>query len=468
MTPHTVLPCALLALFVTGCALTEPLPHAQPALPHAWRADPAAEAASVDARWWRSFGSPQLDALIAEAQAGNPDLAATFERVRQAGIQARLAGATLLPGIDLAGNTAWRRTDPGSGARSTRSESSALSLGISYELDLWGRLAAGFDAAQAGFAASRQDHDAARLSLTAAVSGAWFGVLASEERLRIARENLALAERLFALVEARHRAGAASALDLSRQRSTVIAQRATLHPLQTQAEQARSALALLLGRPPQQRPWDETGAVLTQLTVPSIAAGLPAELLTRRPDLAAAESRLGAADANLAAARAALLPTVRLSASGGLASAALLSLADPSNSLALAAALSHTLFDGGRLRGQVELSESRRRELIENYRASIHTALREVEDALGNVERHRLQDQANRQILDEARRTLQLAELRYRAGASDLATVLDAQRGLFQAEDQLALTHLARLTAAVELYKALGGGWESAAEGRND
>ncbi|MBA4742339.1 MAG: TolC family protein, partial [Azoarcus sp.] len=188
----------------------------------------------------------------------------------------------------------------------------------------------------------------------------------------------------------------------------------------------------------------------------------PSELLTRRPDIAAAEARLAAADADVAAARAALLPSVQLTGSGGLASAALLSLADPTRSVSLAAGLAQTLFDGGRLRAQVGLARSRQRELVETYRQAVLTSLKEVEDALGNAERAREQEAVQREIRDEAERTLRLSELRYREGADELTTVLDAQRTLFQAEDQLAQQRLARLGAAVDLYKALGGGWQRA------
>jgi outer membrane protein TolC len=190
-----------------------------------------------------------------------------------------------------------------------------------------------------------------------------------------------------------------------------------------------------------------------------VAPGLPAELLVRRPDLASAEAQLAAADADVAAARAALLPDIQLSGSAGLASAALLSLANPASSVALSAAVAQTLFDGGRLRGRVETARSQRIQLVESYRQAIHAALKEVEDGLGNAERNRQQEASQLLIREEARRSLRLAELRYREGVDDLLTVLDAQRTLFQAEDQLAQLRLSRLTGALDLYKALGGGW---------
>lgn len=453
--PHLLL-SVLAAVLLAGCAITEPSSRPDYALPGNWSeaADPTA--AAIDARWWQGFNAPALDALIEHARRNNPGLAIATERVIQAEQQLRSAGAARLPGVNLGASTSERRSRPDGGSTGT-TEASSATLSVSWEIDLWGRLAAGVDAASASLAASRFDLDGVRLSLDANVAGTWFQTLALAERLSIARRNLAIAERLLTLVEVRYRNGAASALDVSRQRTTVLSQRAAITPLEVQLRQTRSALALLAGEFPQG--FDSPQDALDALQVPAVAAGLPSDLLTRRPDIAAAEARLAAADANVAAARAALLPSVQLTGSGGLASAALLSLADPTRSTALAAALAQTLFDGGRLRAQVETARSRQRELVETYRQSVLAALKEVEDALGNAARARTQEATQRAIRDEAERSLRLSELRYREGADDLAAVLDAQRTLFQAQDQLAQLRLARLTAATDLYKALGGGW---------
>ncbi|WP_084600396.1 efflux transporter outer membrane subunit [Aromatoleum toluclasticum] len=450
---------ASLVLALSACAVTEPATRADIALPATW-SEPAGGTERPDPQWWQSFGSNELARLIAAAVADNPDFRAAVERVRQAEIALRVADASLLPAANVGGNTGWRRSDPGDGARVVDSESSGANLTISYEVDLWGRLAADVRGADASFAASRHDHDAARLTLVAGVANTWFELLAARDRLVIARDNLAIAERVFGIVETRYRNGAASALDVSRQRSTVLAQRAALLPLETLERQTLGALALLVGRPPQDfRVADEA---LASLAVPSAAPGLPAELLVRRPDLASAEARLAAADADVAAARAALLPRIELSGSAGLASTALLSLANPASTVGLSAGLAHTLFDGGRLRSEVEATQSRRRALVENYRSAVHVALKEVEDALGNAERDRRLEDSQQEIRSEAARSLRLAELRYREGADELLTVLDAQRTLFQAQDQLAQLRLARLNGAVTLYKVLGGGWSAA------
>ena len=455
---------ALLAALTAGCALTEPVVRPEQALPAQW-AEPARAAEPATPphdTWWQDFGSARLDAFVTEALATTPDLRIQAERVVQAELALRQAGASLLPSLDVSGGSSARNVD------SNESSSTGIDLGASYEIDLWGRIAAGVDASRAGLMATRFDYDAARLSISASVATTWFQVLALQERLDIARRNLATAERVLRVVQARYDNGAASALDLSQQRTTVLNQRKAIEPLEVQLRQTRSALAILLGRNPQAGPTpDGAGGIerLGALKVPAVGAGLPSELLLRRPDLAASEARLAAAAANIAAARAALLPGISLSAGAGVGSAALLALADTTRTLSISASVLQKIFDGGRLRADVDIQRSRQRELVESHRRAILAALKEVEDALANGVRDTNQEAAEREILAEAERSLRLAELRYREGADGLLTVLLAQRTLFASQDQLALTRLARLTAAVNLYKALGGGWSAGRAG---
>ncbi|MDR1228504.1 MAG: efflux transporter outer membrane subunit [Azoarcus sp.] len=457
------LACAV--FFTTGCSFVGPVAHPDLALPSQWSetapGDSAAPPSSPD--WWRSFGSPQLDALIADAFDGSPDLRAQAERVIQAELTLRATNSSLFPGLSLSGNSGWSRSASG-GSASTVEEHKNTSLGLSssYELDLWGRVAASIASDKAKLTASRHDYDSARLSLAASVASTYFQYLAGFERLTIARENLAIAERVFKVVEARYRNGAASSLDLSRQKTTVLSQRAQIGPLEVQVRQTRSALDILRGHPPGADPLSQQSAApIAMLNIPGIGPGLPSELLLRRPDIASAEAQLAAAAANIGVARAELFPRISLSASGNLASGFLLSLADPSSSVSLTGALAQTIFDAGRLNALVDSARSRERELLETYRKVILTSLKEVEDALSNTARDANQEEAQIQILAEAERSLHLAELRYREGADDLLSVLEAQRTRFSVQDQLAQLRLARLTDAVDLYKALGGGWKA-------
>jgi NodT family efflux transporter outer membrane factor (OMF) lipoprotein len=253
----------------------------------------------------------------------------------------------------------------------------------------------------------------------------------------------------------------ASALDVSRQEATVLSQRAALLPLEQLEHQTLAALAVLTGRTPEG--FDVKATSFADLQVPSVDPGMPAQLLVRRPDLASAEARLAAANADVAAARAALLPSIALTGTAGTASNALLAvLGGPTSAVSLALSVLAPIFDGGRLRGQVGIAESQERELVESYRKAILVAFEDVENALGAAGRFAEQESLQTQVQARAREALRLAEIRYREGADDLLAVLDAQRTLFSAQDQLAQIRLNRLGAAVNLYKALGGGWTAA------
>jgi NodT family efflux transporter outer membrane factor (OMF) lipoprotein len=406
--------------------------------------------------WWKGFDSAELQSLVDAALQASPDLAIAFERVRQAEAQVRIAGASLFPTIDAAHSSRASRADPGG-----RSESSSLALSAAYELDLFGRNAAGVRGAQAALHATVFDRDAARLTLLAGVATAYFDVLSLRERVALARENLAIAERVLALVQVRARNGAVSPLDVARQEAAVLAQRAGLLGLEQQERQTLAALAVLVGRAPEG--FELKGARLAPLSVPQASAGLPAELLVRRPDLASAEAQLASANADVAAARAALLPSIQLTGSAGLASGALLAVAHgPATAVALAASVLQPIFDGGRLKGQVAIAESRERELVETYRRAILAAFSDVEQALAAAGRLGEREALQAQVQARAREALRLAEVRYREGADDLLSVLDAQRTLFDADDQLAQVRRDRLQAAVSLFKALGGGWQGA------
>ena len=449
-----VVATALLAACATPIETTRP----ELKLPTTWTEASFAGASTraLERDWWRAFNSDELVRLIDEAQAESPDLRIAAERVTQAELAARLAGSSLYPQLSVAADTsagyARLKSQAGTGSQQT-----SASIGINYEIDLWGRVAAVNSSSQAALRGSRYDFESARLSLTTGVANAYFQVIATRIRLDVARRNLAIAEKLNGIVEARYRNGAASALDLSRQRSTVLAQRAAILPLEVQERQSLSALAILLGRAPQG--FAVTAIDFTTTAVPEVTPGLPSDLLTRRPDIAASEAALSAADADVAAARAALLPTISLSGTAGLATDALLQLANPAYNVEIAASFLRTLFDADTKRNQVQVSESSRRQLVEGYRRDVYAALKEVDDALGNVGRFREQEQTQRVIRDEAERALNLSEIQLREGVESLSTLLDAQRTLFTAEDTLAQIRLSRLTSAIDLFKALGGGW---------
>ena len=449
--------CLAVAMLRGACATTGNAPAPAPGMPQAFAEPAARDAAAATRDWWSAFGSTELAGLIDAALRASPDMAIAAEHVRQAEAQVKIAGSTLFPALNFGVATGSRETRPQGGSWGGDNSSSAA-LSASYEIDLWGRNAAGRSAAEFSLDATRFDAETVRLTLAAGVAGGYFQVLSLRGRLVVARENLAIAERVFKVVDARARNGAVSALDVARQQAAVLAQRAAIPPLELQERQTLIALAILLGRQPEG--FDIAASPMSSILVPRIAPGIPAALLVRRPDLAGAEAQLAAANANVAAARAALLPSISLTGSAGLASDVLLNfLSAPAAAVSIGASLLQPIFNGGRLRAQVDVAASRERELVENYRKSILAALADVESALAAGSRSADQEVLQEQVLVQARLALRLAEVRYREGADDLLSVLDAQRTLFQAEDQLAQIRLSRLQASVGLFKALGGGW---------
>lgn len=461
-TRQTVFRALLLAMTVgalAGCATTSPIDRPELAMGQTWNAPEVATENTVppDSLWWQAFGSAELERLIRQAFDQSPDLAAMAERVFQAEQQARIAGSSLLPSLNLSGGTGARVTDGDDSSR--RSESTSATLNASYELDVWGNLAASREEAEASFRATAFDYDTVRLTLASSVATTWFQLLALEEQMRVARENLDIAERTEQIVDARYRNGAASRAELLRQQTEVLNQRASLVPLQLQYRQTRSALAVLVGASPLGFNTDTTGKTLLAIMLPSADVGVPSDLLTRRPDLAREEARLQAADANVEQARTAFLPSVSLGLSAGASNADLLTLANPVETAGWTLSLAQTLFDGGRLDAQQAISESQRLELVENYRSAILTALQETDGALDRVQTSQHREELQQTVNERAARTLELTELRYREGSDELLTLLDAQRTLFQTRDQLVQLRLARLVATVDLYKALGGGW---------
>jgi outer membrane protein, multidrug efflux system len=449
-----------LGALVTGCAAVQTTPPKQD-LPAAFENVQATASAQWPAQeWYRDFGSDELDDLIGTAVASNTDLAAARARVTQADARARQAGAAILPSIDGTGTANYLAGHSSQGGGHELDWAALLSA--SYEVDFWGKNRATADSARFLAGASRAERDTIALTTLAGVANGYFQVLALRERLSIAESNRDAAQQVLDAVKARFDAGFASPTDLASQRAALdTAQIALVDLGQTEVE-ARSALSLLLGRAPEH--FQVKDNPLDSLREPVVAAGLPSELLTRRPDVLLAESNLRAGHADLVAARAALFPSLSLTASAGVQNPALpatvLTIPGVGPSFALGANLVQPIFDHGRLTAQRDEVQAKDVELLSAYRASIVAALTDVENALAAIQH--LNDARAYQIenVAQSERAFEGAQLRYKAGAGDFLTLLEAQRTLYGARDQLIQYKLARLQALVGLCKALGGGWQ--------
>ncbi|HJV02321.1 MAG TPA: efflux transporter outer membrane subunit [Burkholderiaceae bacterium] len=439
---------------LAGCAHQAVAPEAAPGIeiPAAWslpvKQDQPDEPAWTDSSWWQQFGSDELTRLVEQGQSNNPDIGVAISRVRQAEAKARIAGVALLPTADL--SVAANRSLPRDGGNAF---SAALEIG--YEIDFWGKNKAGQAAAQAALQANRFDSQTVALTVTSGIVSTYLQVLSLRDQLSIARQNAANAQRVLNLVDAQSRAGAASPLDLARQRAVLAGQKAVIPDLLQQEREALSALAILLGRPAHTVKVAASG--LAHISLPEVAPGMPSSILARRPDIRRAEARLAQANANVAQARAALFPALRLTGSIGAESDSMLSLLSGSHLLAnLGAGLLAPIFDAGRLGSQRDISIAEKQELVQVYRAAVMTALSEVETALGQIRSLDAQWRFKTTEMEQARHAFELSEIRYRIGSEYLMTVLDTQRTLSGAQNELGQIKLKRLQATVSLYKALG------------
>ncbi|MBM3564625.1 MAG: efflux transporter outer membrane subunit [Alphaproteobacteria bacterium] len=424
---------------------------------------PGAETLAPPPAWWKAFGLAELDALEKTALENNHDLKAAVARIRQAEAQFAIAGGPLLPSVSVSASDEVLRSASSTRTSSTRSKTGVAyhsyqgSVSASYELDFWGKNRGAVDAARATLHASEFDRDTVALTLTANVAAAWFQALALADRVTTARRNLEIARQSLELAEKQEQFGKVSGLEAAQQRSAVALIEAQVPTLELQRQQALDGLAILCGLPPSRIRLQRT--TLADLSIPGVAPGLPASLLLRRPDIRRAEANLRAANANIGVARAQMFPSISLTADRGYSSAHLSSLLEPRSVFwTLGGSLTATIFDHGRLAANVRLSEAKKQELVEAYKATILAALRDVEDGLAAARFLAEQEGSQAVAVVSARDAQRLADIRYREGAVDYLTVLEAQRTLLQAEDGAVQTRLARFNAAIGLYKALGGG----------
>jgi outer membrane protein, multidrug efflux system len=447
---------ALLAACSVGPAYHRP-DIAPPSQWHETAGGGASAALWPAADWWHGFGSPKLDELIAEAERNNDDLAGAIARVQEADAQARIAGAALLPSVDL-GATAARERAPVSGLGPQVYNNFNPVLSASYELDFWGKNRALRDSARAAAAASRFDQQTVALTVVSSVATTYFQALELRDRIQVAQQNLENGEKILRGFRLEQSAGTATGLDVAQQETTVALLNAALPPLLQQFRQTVYALAVLIGKTPESV--DVDVGTLADLSIPAVAEGLPSQLLSRRPDVAEAEQQLIAANADITVARAALFPSIQLTASGGYESAALTSLVSPPNRVySLAAGLTQPIFHGGALRGQVAFSQARYTELLTTYHKTVITAFGNVEGALVAAQQTAEQQKRQQDAVATARRAFEFSQTQMSAGVVNILTVLNTENALFSAQDELVQVNYLLLQALVDLYTALGGGW---------
>ena len=425
----------------------------------------AALEGEVGRDWWKSFGNSQLNKLIVEALDNNADLQAAAVRVEAAAVQVRIAGADLTPSVSGAVGAQRDKRNfvgfpiPGGGGNvlTTHSSTHSLSLITNWEVDLWGRIRAGKRAAQQDFEASLTDLRGARLSLAARVASGWIAVVEARQQLEIARETIESHRATEGQVRRRYEEGLRSSLDLRLALASVASAESFLEERKIVLEAALRQLEILLGRYPK--------GALTSVDAlpdlpPAIPAGLPAEMLARRPDVAAAGQRLFAADSRIKQARAALLPRISLTAQGGITTADLSDLLSSDFTVwTLAGNLAQPILDGGRLRAGIKLANARSRLAAAQYQSIAYSAFRDVETALVAEEILARREVRLQTASSHSRAAYELARRRYGEGLESFATVLETQRRTLESRSQLTALRRQRLENRVNLHLALGGGF---------
>ena len=451
-------------LALAGCAANAPpQPASALQLPSGWRAPAEGGAVSahgtqVEQLWWQAFGDPVLSDLVGAALARNGDLRVARARVQEYRARLAQADANRAPNLAFDGSPTRTRTLASSGKPYVTNVFQA-ELQASYEIDVWGRLGNLSDAAGESYRAEQASLDAAALSIAASVATSYLNLRGLDAQLALTQSTLQLREQSRELARKQFEVGYSSRLEWLQAQSEYHAAAEQVPQLQRQIFEQENALAILVGGNPGAI---ARGLPLAELAPPGVPAGLPSELLRRRPDIARAEHNLAAANASLAATRDQLLPSFKLTAAGGGQATTLTDfLHAPTALWRLTALAAGPLFDGGRVQAQTDAAGAQRDQLVYTYENVVRNAFAETENSLGAI--YRLKQQA---VENDARRataadTLRIAHNRYRNGYASYLEELDAQRTLYSADVGLLQLKTRILVASVDLYRALGGGWSA-------
>jgi multidrug efflux system outer membrane protein len=463
----SLLSIAVATLVLSGCSLIPD--YQQPAAPMlaqwpqgaAYSPHEAAEIAAAEQGWRLFFHDPALQQLIETALLNNRDLRVAALNIEAYRAQYRIQHAELLPSVSADGSGRRQRMPADVAQTDSASVTSQYSatLGVSaYELDLFGRVRSLSQQALEIYLSSEEARRSTQISLVASVANAYLTWQADQALLKLTQDTLKAFEESYQLTVRSSEVGVASALDLSQSRTSVEAARVRLAQYQRQVAQDRNGLALLLGSGlPADLPSSQS---LDADLLSEVPAGLPSDLLQRRPDILEAEHRLKAANANIGAARAAFFPSISLTANAGTLSSDLSGLfSGGSGTWLLQPQINLPIFNAGSLRASLDYSKIQKDINVAQYEKTIQTAFQEVADGLAARHTYNQQLQAQHNLVEANQDYYRLAERRYRIGVDSNLTFLDAQRSLFSAQQALITDRLAQLTSEVNLYKAMGGGW---------
>ena len=413
-------------------------------------------------RWWTEFNNAELEELVQIALSNNFNLQTAVSRIAQAEARSRVSHAGHLPTVDAIVRSELRAPEFGIGTAPTRADYATreiyqAGLRVAYEVDLWGRGAYETQAALARVKASYFAREALAESLVSDVTTSYFAVLALRERVKFASDNVAIAEAIEAALKTRMVSGDVSVFEFEQQGLATADALARLYELRRNLATAEGDLAFLIGRPVSLL--EVRGTSLRDITVPTIRPGLPSDLLCRRPDLREAEALLAAARADVGVARKSFMPTISLTGEGGYGISSLhTALAPQALFTDLVGQLAKSIFDGGRRKDDLAERQGRERELIEAYQSTVLAAMRDTDEALVGVQMTEQREKVLSHAAERAQRLVELTNKVFTRGATDAVGLLESQRTAYRTGDLAVSARLDRLRAAVDVYKALGGG----------
>jgi len=458
---------AAVAALVAGCTLGPAYERPSAELPVQWQEPPPQGVKAPAARWWTMFGDPALDRLVEEALASNQDLALATARVDEARALSQIAESQRMPAVDATFERDRFRFSERAPipipSNAVESNSYRAKLNVAYEVDLWGRLRSASRAARAELLASEANRETVRIALATEVVRAYFALVAFDAQVEATRRSLALRGEGLDLQKVRSRAGLINEFTLRQLEAEVAAARAQLPALEANRTAQELALAVLLGRSPRaiMESAVERRAGQGEPAAAVVPAGLPSDLLLRRPDVASAEQVLIANNARISEARAALFPRIGLTGYLGSESTALSDLfSGPAGIWSLGLALAQPIFQGGRLFAEVDAVKARERQAVAQYQKALQEAFREVRQALHTQVKAREAFEAESARTVALEEALRLARIRYQNGLLSQLEVLDSERNLLQAELNRSDALRLQRAAVADLVRALGGGWQ--------
>lgn len=408
-------------------------------------------------RWWKVFGDPTLNELASATASQNLSLQAAAARLREARAISRSSRTAVLPALDFNGDLSRTNNSVLGGVGTVKRDTVSLPLDLSYEVDLWGKVRRQVEGADAREASSQASYAATQLTLTADTAQTYWALRALDADRALLVNSIALRKETLGLIEARFRAGTVNALDVSRAQTEVANVEAELIGVDRDRSELVNALAVLTGRnagslslsaqPKLQKP-------------PSIPAGVPADLLLRRPDLYAAERNVAAANADIGVAKAAYYPSLRLRARGGAETGEFTTVFGTDSLIwSLGSSLTYPIIGQKKIRADFDAAVARHQAVSLDYKQSVLVALREAEDSLSGLEYLRRQEEAQKKAVDAAQNTLNISRQRFSAGLVSFLEVVDTERTLLTNQRLAASLQAQRLAVTVNLIKALGGSW---------